>query len=88
MFVDAASGHIKVEFQTFFSAQETIEAIKHCKQEARAMESLFKNASLTMAHHSCQRLQENTCWKKDNQASSQELEVIVRMAGPKEMHKR
>ena len=35
LFVDAASGHIEVEFQTFFSAQETIDAIKRHEQKAR-----------------------------------------------------
>ena len=35
MFVDAASGHIKVKFQTFFSAQEKIDAIKRHEQKAR-----------------------------------------------------
>ena len=35
MFVDTASGHIKVKFQTFFSAQETIKAIKRCEQKVR-----------------------------------------------------
>ena len=34
-FVDAAPGDIEVEFQTFFSAQETIDAIKRCEQKAR-----------------------------------------------------
>ena len=35
IFVDAATGHIEVEFQTHFSTQETIEAIKRCEQKAR-----------------------------------------------------
>ena len=34
-FVDAASGHIEVEFQTFFSAQETVDAIRRHEQKAR-----------------------------------------------------
>ena len=34
-FVDAASGHIEVEFQFSFSAQETVDAIKRCEQKAR-----------------------------------------------------
>ena len=33
--MDAASGHIKVKFQTHFSTQETIEAIKRCELKAR-----------------------------------------------------
>ena len=33
--MDAATGHIEVAFQTYFSTQETIEAIKRHKQKAR-----------------------------------------------------
>ena len=33
--MDAASGHIKVKFQTHFLTQKTVKAIKRCKQKAR-----------------------------------------------------
>ena len=33
IFVDAATGHIEVEFQTFFSSEETIQAIENCEKK-------------------------------------------------------
>ena len=35
IFVDAATGHIDVEFQTFFSSEETIQAIKNYEDKCR-----------------------------------------------------
>ena len=35
MFVDAASGHIEIECQMFFSTQETIKTIERHEQKAR-----------------------------------------------------
>ena len=54
MFVDATSGHNKVEFQTLFSTQETIKAIKRCEQKARdnritVQGCQFKNGSSFMS---------------------------------------
>ena len=68
MFVDAASGHIEVEFQTFFSAQETINAIKRCEQKARdegivIQECQFDNGSSFTSRSSqdCPLDQGQTC---------------------------
>ena len=33
--MDAATGHIDVEFQTFFSSEETVQAIKNYKDKCR-----------------------------------------------------
>ena len=55
IFVDAATGHIEVEFQTHFSTQETIKAIKRCEQKARdngirAVPGLSDQLADTRAH--------------------------------------
>ena len=35
IFVDAATGHIDVEFQKFFSSEETVQAIKNYEDKCR-----------------------------------------------------
>ena len=48
------------------------------------MESLSKNDNLTMDHCSCQEAHKNIHLRKDKQANSQELDVIIKMEELKE----
>ena len=101
MFVDAASRHVKVEFQTFFSAQETIDTIKRCEQKARdkgimIQECQFDNGSSFTSRSTQDSLPNQgqtcspeahkiACSTKDKEANSPELEVIMKMEEPKEV---